>query len=72
MHLLPADRDAPSVARKLVCGALAGSIAQTVTYPLGKGIVTHKQDIQLSSNISFRRLAKTNAGHWYVQYAIQI
>lgn len=53
MHLLPTDRDAPSVARKLVCGALAGSIAQTVTYPLGKGIVTHKQDIQLSSNISF-------------------
>ncbi|CAO3662182.1 unnamed protein product [Umbelopsis vinacea] len=34
MHLLPTDQDAPSVARKLVCGALAGSIAQTVTYPL--------------------------------------
>jgi hypothetical protein len=53
MHLLPTDQDAPSVARKLVCGALAGSIAQTVTYPLGKGIVTYKQNIQLSSNISF-------------------
>ncbi|GAB5593389.1 hypothetical protein Unana1_08289 [Umbelopsis nana] len=34
MHLLPADREAPSVSRKLICGALAGSIAQTVTYPL--------------------------------------
>ncbi|CAM0136302.1 unnamed protein product [Umbelopsis sp. WA50703] len=33
-HLLPADRDAPSISRKLLCGALAGSIAQTVTYPL--------------------------------------
>ncbi|KAI8582679.1 hypothetical protein K450DRAFT_170579 [Umbelopsis ramanniana AG] len=34
MHLLPSDREGPTVARKLVCGALAGSIAQTVTYPL--------------------------------------
>lgn len=33
-HLLPVDRDAPSISRKLLCGALAGSIAQTVTYPL--------------------------------------
>ncbi|KAG2173693.1 hypothetical protein INT43_005113 [Umbelopsis isabellina] len=33
-HLLPVDRDTPSISRKLLCGALAGSIAQTVTYPL--------------------------------------
>jgi hypothetical protein len=36
MHFLPQDGEGPTVARKLACGALAGSIAQTVTYPLGK------------------------------------
>lgn len=33
---IPPGSDKPSSTRKLVCGALAGSIAQTITYPLGK------------------------------------
>ncbi|KAI7868874.1 mitochondrial carrier domain-containing protein [Spinellus fusiger] len=34
VYLIPPEADQSSVARKLVCGALAGSIAQTITYPL--------------------------------------
>lgn len=34
--LIPEGSDKPSSTRKLICGALAGSIAQTITYPLGK------------------------------------
>jgi hypothetical protein len=41
MNLLPSDGEGPTVARKLVCGALAGSIAQTVTYPLGEPAYRH-------------------------------
>ncbi|KAF9130270.1 hypothetical protein BGW39_003280 [Mortierella sp. 14UC] len=33
-HLTPPGEIAPSVGMKLVCGAVAGSFAQTVTYPL--------------------------------------
>ncbi|RUS12490.1 mitochondrial carrier domain-containing protein, partial [Endogone sp. FLAS-F59071] len=33
-YLTPPDQKQPSVVRKLACGALAGSIAQTITYPL--------------------------------------
>ncbi|KAF9102473.1 hypothetical protein BGX29_004555 [Mortierella sp. GBA35] len=33
-HLTPPGEVAPSVGMKLVCGAVAGSFAQTVTYPL--------------------------------------
>ncbi|OZJ04525.1 hypothetical protein BZG36_03986 [Bifiguratus adelaidae] len=33
-YLTPPGESQPSVGRKLACGALAGSIAQTVTYPL--------------------------------------
>ncbi|KAG0281281.1 hypothetical protein BGZ96_001194 [Linnemannia gamsii] len=33
-HLTPPGEVAPSVGMKLICGAVAGSFAQTVTYPL--------------------------------------
>ncbi|KAF9950532.1 hypothetical protein BGZ70_001323 [Mortierella alpina] len=33
-HFTPAGETSPTVGMKLVCGALAGSFAQTVTYPL--------------------------------------
>ncbi|KAL1919724.1 uncharacterized protein VTP21DRAFT_1655 [Calcarisporiella thermophila] len=33
-YLTPPSETSPSVPRKLLCGALAGSIAQTITYPL--------------------------------------
>ncbi|KAG0251982.1 hypothetical protein BG011_007283 [Mortierella polycephala] len=33
-HFTPAGETSPSVGMKLVCGAVAGSFAQTVTYPL--------------------------------------
>ncbi|KAI9008971.1 mitochondrial carrier domain-containing protein [Phycomyces nitens] len=34
IYLIPPEVDQSSVSRKLFCGALAGSIAQTITYPL--------------------------------------
>ncbi|OAD77859.1 hypothetical protein PHYBLDRAFT_108718 [Phycomyces blakesleeanus NRRL 1555(-)] len=34
IYLIPPEVDQSSVSRKLLCGALAGSIAQTITYPL--------------------------------------
>lgn len=33
-YLTPPGETSPSISRKLACGALAGSFAQTVTYPL--------------------------------------
>ncbi|KAG0177423.1 hypothetical protein DFQ29_004837 [Apophysomyces sp. BC1021] len=33
-YMIPPNSDQPSTTRKLICGALAGSIAQTITYPL--------------------------------------
>ncbi|CAG8508160.1 21095_t:CDS:2 [Dentiscutata erythropus] len=33
-YFTPVDRTSPPVAQKLLCGALAGSFAQTITYPL--------------------------------------
>jgi solute carrier family 25 phosphate transporter 23/24/25/41 len=35
-YLIPNDVDHQGNVRKLFCGALAGSIAQTIIYPLGK------------------------------------
>ncbi|CAG8610816.1 10557_t:CDS:2 [Cetraspora pellucida] len=33
-YFTPVDKTSPPVAQKLLCGALAGSFAQTITYPL--------------------------------------
>jgi solute carrier family 25 phosphate transporter 23/24/25/41 len=33
-YFTPKDQTSPPVAKKLLCGALAGTFAQTITYPL--------------------------------------
>lgn len=75
MHLLPADREAPSVSRKLICGALAGSIAQTVTYPLGAYMPfghpnhhTHSYNHLLFADVLRRRMQVTGMSSMQYKY----
>ncbi|KAF9170887.1 hypothetical protein BGX20_008376 [Mortierella sp. AD010] len=51
-HLTPPGETAPSVGRKLLCGALAGSIAQTITYPLD--VLRRRMQVTQMAGVSYK------------------
>ncbi|RUS13141.1 mitochondrial carrier domain-containing protein, partial [Jimgerdemannia flammicorona] len=51
-YLTPPDQLQPSIARKLVCGALAGSIAQTITYPLD--VLRRRMQVNGMSSMNYK------------------
>ncbi|KAG0226501.1 hypothetical protein BGW42_003600 [Actinomortierella wolfii] len=51
-YLTPPGEVAPSVPMKLVCGALAGSFAQTVTYPLD--VLRRRMQVTNMSSVSYK------------------
>ncbi|KAF9437876.1 hypothetical protein BGZ76_010753 [Entomortierella beljakovae] len=51
-YLTPPGEIAPSVPRKLLCGALAGSIAQTITYPLD--VLRRRMQVTQMAAVSYK------------------
>ncbi|KAF9108069.1 hypothetical protein BGX27_008497 [Mortierella sp. AM989] len=51
-YLTPPGEIAPSVGRKLLCGALAGSIAQTITYPLD--VLRRRMQVTQMESVSYK------------------
>ncbi|KAF8973459.1 hypothetical protein BGZ46_009833, partial [Entomortierella lignicola] len=51
-YLTPEGEIAPSIARKLLCGALAGSIAQTITYPLD--VLRRRMQVTQMESVSYK------------------
>ncbi|GJJ69091.1 solute carrier family 25 (mitochondrial phosphate transporter), member 23/24/25/41 [Entomortierella parvispora] len=51
-HLTPPGETSPSVGMKLVCGALAGSFAQTITYPLD--VLRRRMQVTGMASVSYK------------------
>ncbi|KAF9954117.1 hypothetical protein BGZ65_004233 [Modicella reniformis] len=51
-YLTPPGETSPSVVRKLLCGALAGSFAQTVTYPLD--VLRRRMQVTQMAGVSYK------------------
>ncbi|ORX90334.1 mitochondrial carrier [Basidiobolus meristosporus CBS 931.73] len=51
-YFTPPGYDSPSGARKLVCGALAGCIAQTITYPLD--VLRRRMQVTGMANVNYK------------------
>ncbi|KAK3825409.1 MAG: mitochondrial carrier domain-containing protein [Benniella sp.] len=51
-YLTPPGETSPSISRKLACGALAGSFAQTVTYPLD--VLRRRMQVTQMDGVSYK------------------
>ncbi|KAF8929230.1 hypothetical protein BGZ58_009091 [Dissophora ornata] len=51
-YLTPPGETSPSVSRKLLCGAAAGSFAQTVTYPLD--VLRRRMQVTQMASVSYK------------------
>ena len=51
-YFTPKDKTSPPVTKKLLCGALAGTFAQTITYPLD--VLRRRMQVTGMPNVTYK------------------